>query len=89
MRKQIKVGMLAGLFGIVLLASVAHAVPTLQLDIAGGVYDWSSKTIVATSSSFTLYALLNPNWANHTEWHVTCSSFSQPFPGYGNRKAEK
>lgn len=66
MRKHIKVGILSGLFGIVLLASVAHAVPSLQLDIGGGVYDWSTQTIVATSDSFTLYALLSPNWANTT-----------------------
>lgn len=37
------------------------AIPKLQLDIAGGTYDSSTETIVATGSTFTLYAYLIPN----------------------------
>lgn len=41
-------------------APVAHAVPALQLDIAGGFYDTTDRSIMTTSSTFTLYALLDP-----------------------------
>ena len=34
------------------------AIPTLQLDIAGGTYDTTTETIVASGNPFTLYALL-------------------------------
>lgn len=42
----------------------ANAIPVLQLGIAGGTYDWSTQTIVATSSSFSLFAFLDPNSSN-------------------------
>ena len=44
-------------------AGTANAAPMLQLDIAGGRYDASTQTTVATSNPFTLYALLtlSPN----------------------------
>ncbi len=47
---------------VLILIGVApvFAIPTLQLDIADGVYDPVTETIVATSTSFTLYALLTP-----------------------------
>ena len=38
---------------------VAHAVPDLQLDIAGGYYDTTTETIMTSSQSFNLYALLD------------------------------
>jgi hypothetical protein len=38
----------------------AHAAPVLQLDIAGGHYDRSTKTIVAGSNPFTLTAIFTP-----------------------------
>lgn len=38
----------------------ASAIPTLQLDIRGGVYDTVTETIVGTSDPFTLYAILTP-----------------------------
>ena len=51
--------------GIILFSSTQSlAVPTLQLDIAGGTYDSSTQTIVATGNSFTLYAYLSPNFCN-------------------------
>ena len=34
----------------------AHAVPELQLGIAGGVWDSATSTVFATSNSFSLYA---------------------------------
>lgn len=42
-------------------AGPARAVPALQLDIVGGVYDQETETIVATGSSFTLLALATAN----------------------------
>ncbi len=41
------------------LATSVFGVPMLQLDIAGGTYDSSSETIIASGSPFTLYALYN------------------------------
>lgn len=49
---------------ILLTASKGLAVPTLQLDIAGGAYDSTTETIVATSNIITLYAYLSPNAKN-------------------------
>lgn len=49
-----------------LLASTAQAVPSLQLDIAGGTYDNSTQTINATNSIFTLRALLTPQTNDDT-----------------------
>lgn len=47
------------IFSIILFgAQQAAAIPTLQLDIAGGYYDEVSETIMAPSNDFTLYALL-------------------------------
>lgn len=43
------------------LTSWANAIPTLQLGIAGGTYDTTTETIIASSSSFSLYAYLIPN----------------------------
>lgn len=45
-------------------AGTANAVPVLQLGIAGGTYNWSTQTVVATSSSFSLFAFLEPNSSN-------------------------
>jgi hypothetical protein len=42
----------------------ASAVPTMQLDIAGGTYDPVSQTIIASGNPFTLYALLDPKNAD-------------------------
>ena len=42
----------------------SFAIPTLQLDIAGGTYDTSTQTIVASGDPFTLYALIIPNSSN-------------------------
>lgn len=47
-----------------LVAGSANAVPTLQLGIAGGIYDESTQTVVSTSPSFELYAYLKPNSGN-------------------------
>ena len=58
---------LATMFALAVLGCVpleANAVPTLQLDIAGGNYDNSTETIVTSSDTFTLYALLKPSTYN-------------------------
>ncbi len=41
-------------------AQMASAAPILQLDIAGGLYDSSTKTVVATGNPFLLTAVLTP-----------------------------
>lgn len=41
-----------------LLSSFAYAIPTLQLDIVGGVYNTTTQTTVSTSDTFELLALL-------------------------------
>ena len=46
---------------ILIGAGPALAIPSLQLDIAGGVYDPVNQTVVATSNPFTLYAYLIPD----------------------------
>lgn len=46
------------------LCSTAYATPTLQLDIAGGTYDTTTETVIAGSTSFTLYAYLAPDGKN-------------------------
>jgi hypothetical protein len=47
---------------VLIWSGPALAVPTLQLDISNGIYDSTKnvETIFATSSTFTLYALLTP-----------------------------
>ena len=47
--------------GFTLTGRPAFAVPSLQLDIGGGTYDTVTESIVASSNSFTLYALLVPD----------------------------
>lgn len=62
-----KRGLQTALIGaaLALAAGSAHAVQSLQLDIGPTrSYDAASQTIVSTSDIFTLYALLDPNWAN-------------------------
>lgn len=41
-------------------SSRSHAIPELQLDVAGGYYDYSTETIVASDNAFTLFAYLIP-----------------------------
>jgi PEP-CTERM motif len=41
-------------------AARAEAIPLLQLDMKGGVYDPATETIVAPGGSFELYAILTP-----------------------------
>ncbi len=45
---------------VLFTATVAAAIPSLQLDILNGTYNDHSDTIVATSDPFTLYAYLIP-----------------------------
>lgn len=39
-------------------ACTANALPILQLDIQGGIYDVTTQTVIAQSNTFTLYAYL-------------------------------
>lgn len=52
---------LAALINIGAITAVAWALPSLQLDIGGGVYDPVTETIVTPSGPFTLYAYLIPD----------------------------
>ncbi len=56
----------SAIFGAALLgiSSFASAIPTLQLGITGGTYDLATQTIIASSSSFSLYAYLIPDASN-------------------------
>ena len=61
MRRVFKcIGVVATLVLLPVLARTAEAYPVLQLDMAGGVYDPITETIVAQSGQFTLYAILTP-----------------------------
>ncbi len=58
---QLRRGVLAWTFLLLTgWISVASALPALQLDILGGTYDTTTDTIVTSSDTFTLYALLMP-----------------------------
>ncbi|MDD2898788.1 MAG: choice-of-anchor N protein [Desulfuromonadaceae bacterium] len=43
---------------VLVTASYAFAIPSLQLDVSGGTYDVATETTVANSNVFDLYALL-------------------------------
>ena len=49
------------LFLLGLMINRAHAIPSLQLDIEGGIYDSVTQTVVSSGTSFTLYAFLIPD----------------------------
>jgi hypothetical protein len=46
--------------GLLAAAQRVEAVPFLQLDMAGGVYDPVTETIVAPGGAFTVFAILTP-----------------------------
>ncbi|MCK4951091.1 MAG: choice-of-anchor N protein [Gammaproteobacteria bacterium] len=50
-----------------LLAGRVYAVPTLQLDIAGGSYDSGTETITTSSPSFSLYTYATPGSVSLTD----------------------
>ena len=47
-----------------LVGAPAYAVPTLQLGILGGSYDWTTETVLSSGPSFALYAFLKANSSN-------------------------
>ncbi len=47
-----------------LYAVNVQAIPTLQLDIGGGTYNFTTETIISPGEVFTLYAFLIPNSRN-------------------------
>lgn len=53
--------LLLAIFFLATLSGTAMAVPTLQLDIGGGVYNTALQDVVATTNPFTLYSLLTPD----------------------------
>lgn len=60
MKKRLLAALATGLL-VVGLGGVAQANPSLQLDIAGGVYDPVTQTVIASDTNFTLYAFLIPD----------------------------
>lgn len=69
MRKKFT-GVLFAAAALCLLPNSASAIPVLQLDIDGGIYDGFSDTIVTPQKSFSLYALFTP-----TAWHTLSSTY--------------
>lgn len=70
--------MLAISFVLFVFATSAVAIPSLQLDISDGEYDYVTDTVVATTSSFSLYALIDPVFVDdgnggylNTEFYLT------------------
>ena len=67
MRKLITYASIIGITALTIFTGVreSHAIPDLQLDIAGGYYEGApEETIMATGTSFTLYALLRADSTN-------------------------
>ena len=64
--KTLKIIFIVSVFTIAIFASRSDvlAIPTLQLDIAGGTYDLTTQTIVASTVPFNLYAYLIPDGHN-------------------------
>lgn len=54
--------------GLLMTSSSAFAIPTLQLDIAGGIYDSTTETIIKSGNTFDVYAYgIQPNGNNATD----------------------
>jgi hypothetical protein len=73
-----------------LSATVAtYALPTLQLDIPGGYYNKSDQTTYATSSHFSLVALLNGTLDTSRTYYISAAieprlDYSSPAPNVGS-----
>lgn len=52
---------------VLFLSAAAFAVPYLQLDASDSEYDAGTETIVSTSDTFTLYALVNTESPQYTD----------------------
>lgn len=61
---RIVLAALIGVAGLTSLPRDANAIPTLQLGIAGGIYDSTTQTVVSSGPTFALYAYLLPNSGN-------------------------
>lgn len=59
-----RMGVVALTMWLSLVAGTANAVPTLQLGIADGSYDWTTGTIISSGPIFSLYAFLKPDSGN-------------------------
>lgn len=56
---------LAAVATLLVEATPALGIPFLQLGMSGGYYDTSTQTVVTDSSTFTLYALIDPGSADY------------------------
>ncbi len=62
-------------FSTLVVSNTAFAAPVLQLDIAGGYYDNSTQTIVASSNPFSLFAIATPQGPRATTQGILNETF--------------
>jgi hypothetical protein len=75
-KKSIRGLILALMLSLVILAftsSSSLAVPYLQLDIAGGIYDARTQTILAPGDHFTLYAYMTGLSLTNTTYYLSAA----------------
>lgn len=78
LRRLRNLSVMAAIVLLTAFGTKAEAVPLLQLDIAGGVYDPVTQTIVAPGGQFTVYAILTPK-NNATAAEITALLSKQYF----------
>ena len=79
--------LLFAIITILACSSASFAIPVLQLDIQGGVYDLTTETIVAQSNSFTVYAYLKVGDSKNPvsdDYFLSVALSPQFGPGPGN-----
>lgn len=84
MTKQILITVLTVMFSI-----GAQAVPSLQLDIGGGVYNAADETVYNTTDPFSLYALAKTDSLTGTTYYLSVAivpqqSIGSTLPGFGS-----
>ncbi len=65
----------------------SYAIPTLQLDIDGGIYDPVTETIIATGNTFNLYAFLTIKKSDislNDTYYISAGVAPQVGPNNGN-----
>jgi hypothetical protein len=80
---------LVGACALLVCITPSFAVPTLQLDIPGGVYKTTDDTTYATSAHFDLVALLNGTLDVNRTYYISAViepkiSLTEPAPNFGS-----
>jgi hypothetical protein len=88
LNKQMKKLILTSVFAL-MLSMGAKAVPDLQLDISGGVYNTADETIYNSSDAFSLYALAKTGSLTGTTYYLSIAvvpkqSSGSTLPGFGS-----